>query len=485
MVALFTVGGIFGSLSCIYFGDRLGRRRVIAAAASIAIIGAVLMTTAFSLAQLIVARLVLGLGTGGYLATVPVWQSELSRASERGANVVADTIFIGSGISAALFIDLGFYFVKSNSVSWRFPFAFQVVLQLIVITFVLLLPESPRWLVKRGRQEEARDVLSRLLNTDPDSSVITLDIRDIEISLAASDASESWWGAFKMGEQRFVHRTILAASVQFFQQICGINVITLYTTKLFENFLQLDPVPSRILSACIGFSDILGGIIALFTIDRLGRRVLMVGSSVVLVISMAILAGTTSDKSNMSALIAAVVFVYIFEGVFSIGYSGLPYLYAAEIAPLQHRASINAMSTATLWMFNFMVAEVTPVGLDTIENRFFIIFAVFNAVIGTVVFLCFPETKGRTLEEIDEIFLQSKHIFDPPRVARRLPRLHIAEIHAKGDDGPAEGGHVDVGRVEKTQPEKTQPENTQIERTQVEKTKPEKSQVENDQAERD
>lgn len=431
VVALYTVGGMFGSLLCIYFGDRLGRRRVIASAASITIIGAILMATSFGLAQLIVSRLVLGLGTGGYLATVPVWQSELSRASERGANVVADTVFIGSGICAALFIDLGFYFVKSNSVSWRFPFAFQIVLLLIVITFVLLLPESPRWLVKKGRRDEARDIMARLLDVDLNSDVVDIDIRDIESSLASS--SSSWWGMFKMGEQRFIHRTILAASAQFFQQICGINVITLYTTKLFQDFIGMGPVPSRILSACIGFADMLGGLVAFVTIDRLGRRILMVFSSIILAISMAILAGTTSDPTNTGALIAAVVFVFIFEGVFSIGYSGLPYLYAAEIAPLQHRASINAVSTATLWVFNFLVAQVTPVGLNTIENRYFIIFAVFNAVIGLLVFFCFPETKGRSLEEIDEIFVQSKHIFDPPRVARNMPRLHIAAIHVENE----------------------------------------------------
>ena len=434
-MSLYTIGGIFGSLLCIYFGDRLGRRRVITIASSVAIIGAILMATSFSLAQLIVARLVLGLGTGGYLATVPVWQSELSRASERGASVVADTIFIGSGISLALFIDLGFYFVGSNSVSWRFPFAFQIVLLLIVITFVSFLPESPRWLVKMGRLEEAREILGLLLDVEPDSEAVINDVRDIESSLAVS-SSESRWGVFKMGEQRTFHRTILASSVQFFQQICGINAITFYTTTLFQGFIGLNPVQARVLSACIGFSDISGGIVAFFTIERLGRRVLMISSSIMLCISMAILAGTTSNPDNSAALIVAVVFVYMFEGTFSIGYSGLPYLYAAEIAPLEHRAATNAISTATLWVFSFLLAEVTPVGLNTIKNRYFIIYAVFNAVIAMLVYFCFPETKGRTLEEIDEIFLQSKHIFDPPRVARRLPRLRMAEIHGMDEKDP-------------------------------------------------
>lgn len=99
VVALFTVGGIFGSLSCIYLGDRLGRRKVVFLASGVTIVGAVLMATAFDFAQFIVARLVLGLGTGAYLATVPVWQSEISKASKRGAHVVTDGIFIGIGVS--------------------------------------------------------------------------------------------------------------------------------------------------------------------------------------------------------------------------------------------------------------------------------------------------------------------------------------------------------------------------------------------------
>ncbi|KFY35141.1 hypothetical protein V494_06181 [Pseudogymnoascus sp. VKM F-4513 (FW-928)] len=426
VMGLYNIGGIFGSLLCIYFGDRLGRKRVIAIASSVAIVGAILMATAFGVAQLIVARLVLGLGTGGYLATVPVWQSELSRASDRGATLVANTAFIGSGISLALFIDLGLYFVGSNSVSWRFPFAFQIVLLLMVTSIVTVLPESPRWLVKQGRREEAREILALLLDIDPNSEEINIDILDMETSLAAS-SSESRWGVFKMGKQRTMHRTILASAGQFFQQLCGINAITLYTTTLFEGFLGLDPVQARILSACIGLADIAGGVVAYFTIERLGRRILMIWTSAVLCLCMAIIGGTTSDTGNSGALIVAVVFVYMFEFIFSIGFSGLPYLYAAEVAPLQHRAATNAISTATVWAFSFMVAEVTPVGLNTIKYKYFIIYAVLNAAIALAVYFCFPETKGRTLEEIDEIFLQSNSIFDPPRVARRLPRLHISE----------------------------------------------------------
>jgi sugar porter (SP) family MFS transporter len=441
VVALYTVGGIFGSLSCIYLGDLLGRRRVIFITSAISLIGAILMATSFEMAQFIVARLVLGVGTGGYVATVPVWQAEISQAKKRGAHVVTDGIFIGAGIAISLWIDFGFYFVKSNSVSWRFPLAFQVILSLIVMAFIVVFPESPRWLVKKGRIEEAREILAALADQAPDAEDITMALRDIERSLALS-GSGSWKDMLTMGQQRLFHRTVLAATGQMFQQMCGINLITFYATTIFEQYLGLTPIQSRILAASMTLTQPLGGFLAFFTIDRLGRRVLMLWSAVGMSVSMAVLAGTTSVSDNTGTLAAAVVFLFIFEFIFTVGYSGLTFLYATEVAPLQLRAAISAVSTAAVWTFNFLLAEVTPVGFNTISYRYYIIFAVLNAAIVPVVYFFFPETNGRTLEEIDEIFLQSKTIFDPPRLARTLPKMHLAEdvdIEGVTDSGDSDG----------------------------------------------
>ncbi|KAJ5917241.1 hypothetical protein N7466_010795 [Penicillium verhagenii] len=428
VVALYTVGGMFGSLSCIQLGDILGRRRIIFITTLISLIGAVLMASSFSLAQFIVARLVIGYGTGGYVATVPVWQSEISKPSKRGAHVVTDGIFIGAGITISLWIDFGFYFVTGSSVSWRFPLAFQIVLSLVVLSFVMFFPESPRWLVKKGRVEEARVILAALADVDENSEEITLEIRDIETSLVLS-GSGSFSSLLKMGEQRLFHRTVLAACGQMFQQMCGINLITYYATTIFQQYLGLDATQSRILAASMCLTQPLGGFVAYFTIDRLGRRVLMLWSAAGMSVSMAILAGTNSLSDNNAAMIAAVVFLFVFEFIFTVGFSGLTFLYATEVAPLQLRAAISAVSTTAVWMFNFLLAEVTPVGFDTISWRYYIIFAVLNAAIVPIVYFCFPETNGRSLEEIDEIFLQSKSIFDPPRIARALPKIHVADTH--------------------------------------------------------
>ncbi|KAJ5247632.1 hypothetical protein N7468_002615 [Penicillium chermesinum] len=439
VIALYTVGGIFGSLSCIYLGDLLGRRKVIFITNLITVIGAILMATSFQLAQFIVARLVLGLGIGGYLATVPVWQSELSPSHKRGSNVVTDGIFVGIGVTTALWIDFGFYFIKGNSVSWRFPFAFQIVFCLVAMASITFLPESPRWLIKNGRIEEARVVLAALMDVEEYSETITNDIYDIQTSLAKA-GSGSWRDMFTMGEQRLFHRAYLAATGQMFQQMCGVNLITYYALNIFQQYLGLDPVRARILAAAMGLTQPLGGLMAFFTIDRLGRRPLMLWSAGAMAVCMAVLAGTTSQKGNTGALVVAVVFLYLFQFIFTLGYSGLTFLYAAEMAPLQIRAAVNAVSTATVWTFNFLLAEITPIGFDTISYRYYIIFAATNAAIIPCVYFFFPETKGRTLEEIDEIFAQSKSIFDPPRVARSMLKVQVGQPQSeKGGESGDEG----------------------------------------------
>lgn len=433
VIALYTVGGIFGSLSCIWLGDFLGRRRVIFYQTGVAIIGVILMATSFEMAQFIVARLVLGFGTGGYLATVPVWQSELSKPEKRGAHVVADGIYVGLGTSLALWIDFGFYFVKDSSVSWRFPLAFQIVLSLIVMASIFFLPESPRWLMKQDREQEARQVLAALLDEDPHSDAVNKDVSDIMNALSVCGKA-SWGDMLSMGPQRLFHRTVLAATGQMFQQMCGVNLITFYATTIFQDFLGMDPVQARILSACMTLTQPFGGLLASFTIERLGRRPLMLWSAGVMGACMAILAGTISVPNNPHAMVAATVFLFVFQFTFTVGYAGLTYLYAAEIAPLQLRAAISAVATAAVWTFNFLLAEVTPVGFNTIGYRYYIIFAIFNACIVPTIYFFYPETKGRTLEEIDEIFVQSKSIFDPPRIARTLPRmqnLHVSDAEAE------------------------------------------------------
>ena len=208
----------------------------------------------------------------------------------------------------------------------------------------------------------------------------------------------------------------------------------------------MDAVKSRILAAAMGLMQPLGGFFAFYTIDRLGRRPLMLWSAGAMSVCMAILAGTTSPQAanNTAALVVAVIALYCFQFIFTVGYSGLTFLYAAEMAPLQVRAAVSAVSTATVWVFNFLLAEVTPVGFASIGNKYYIVFAVTNAIIVPSVYFFFPETKGRSLEEIDEIFAQSKSIFDPPRVARRMQAFQASRPDSKSGEEHHEHTEEDI-----------------------------------------
>lgn len=144
MVATYTLLGVFGALACTFGGDVLGRRRTIFVAAAVQLIGAILMATSYSLGQFVVGRVFIGLGTGAIVATVPIWQSELSRAASRGSHVSSIGISCGTGLSLALWISFGMSFA-SGQVTWRFPIAGSGILSVIVMSTIFVLPESPRW----------------------------------------------------------------------------------------------------------------------------------------------------------------------------------------------------------------------------------------------------------------------------------------------------------------------------------------------------
>lgn len=227
VVAAYTIGGLFGTLSCIWLGDRYGRRRTIMAGSIVQVVGAVLMASAFALSQLIASRVVLGFGTGILLATIPLWQSEISPASKRGAHVGMKGIFSGLGSAIALFLDFGMSFTK-GSIAWRFPFACVVLLSIAILAFMFHLPESPRWLIRQGRISEAREVLAALEDTSVDDEAVEAKVSDVQMSLDLA-GKRSFGQIFHMGPQRAFHRAMLASLVMLFMQLTGSTVITFYS----------------------------------------------------------------------------------------------------------------------------------------------------------------------------------------------------------------------------------------------------------------
>lgn len=246
VVAIYEVGSASGSIACFFIGDWLGRRKTILLAGYIALVGIILQTTPFQLAQLIVARVVTGVGVGMFTSTIPVWVSECSRAKARGKMVMLEGMFAIGGVFLVTWIELGFYFVQNNSAGWRVPIALQAIFAIGTLCFVSFLPESPRWLIAKGKDQKATSILSQLSSVDSTRESIDHDFNEIHASIAAEHGGDTA-NPFAMTEDRQLYRTALAVTLNMLAQMCGVNIIAFYSNVIFQEILHCESQGSRCL----------------------------------------------------------------------------------------------------------------------------------------------------------------------------------------------------------------------------------------------
>ncbi|GAP83939.1 putative sugar transporter stl1 [Rosellinia necatrix] len=427
-VASYNLGCFLGAIISIFISDRLGRKRMIMLGTSIMVIGAILQASATTLPHLIVGRIITGLGNGGNTSTVPTWQSETSRSHKRGKLVMIEGALITGGITLSYWIDLGFSFAP-GSVAWRFPLAFQVAFCVFILAFIWGLPESPRWLILKNRDDEAREVLAALADTTVDDHLVQnefLAIKETVIEMSKGSFSD----LFKMTKDREFHRTLLAYINQVFQQVSGINLITYYAAVIYSG-LNLGGFLSRLLAALNGTEYFIASWPAVYLVDRVGRRKLMIFGAAGQAATMAALAGAASLTGGESVpkgpAIAVIALLFVFNTFFAVGWLGMTWLYPAEIVPLKIRAPANALSTSANWIFNFIVVIITPIAFNSIGYKTYIIFAVINAFIVPSVYFFYPETAYRSLEEMDAIFHKvdgAKGFLDVVRAAKEEPQRY-------------------------------------------------------------
>ena len=351
-----------------------------------------------------------------------MYVSETAEASHRGSLVLLEGPFALGGLALASWINFGMYYT-SGPISWRLPLCLQLVLILALLALIPTLPESPRWLMKKERMEEATAVMSRLMDRPADDTKVAREIAVIHAALQRDTGHRHTYSAnpFSMNKNRHLNRLLLAVVINVIVQMTGINAITFYSTYIFEDTLGYSGSAARVFAACLQLCLFLGALTAIFFIDRVGRRRLMLFSTGCLAVAQAAVAGLSSDLESSSAAKAAIFFYFFAEYTLPIGLFSLPFMYGAEVAPLGIRHKVTAMSAATGWLFNFMVAEVSPTAFANISWRYNIVYAATSVAGLLAIYFFFPETKGRSLEEIDEIFILSKTPFDPVRVARELP----------------------------------------------------------------
>ncbi|KAI9759703.1 MAG: hypothetical protein M4579_002180 [Chaenotheca gracillima] len=442
VTSLYDVGCFFGALSGFSLGELLGRKRSILLGTVVMMVGAVLQVSSYGLPQMIVARIITGLGNGLNTASAPVWQSETSKASMRGRLVVLEMIMNIAGFSLANWMTYGFSFLN-GSISWRFPLAFQLVFGFVLLSTVPWLPESPRWLIAHGKEEKAVEILAALEGdgaTVNHPHVIT-EAKEIKYAIAVERENGVGWLQLLKGKAGVhgtctIRRLILGAGTQAMQQLAGINVTSYYLPTVFIRSVGLDDTLARLLAACNSVSYLVFSFIAIPKVETWGRRRLMMyaaagQSACYLVITILIkFANESEGKRKHDLGSASVTFFFLYYIFFGIGWQGVPWLYPTEINSLHMRTKGAALGTASNWGFNYMVVQITPIGIETLDWKFYIIWTVFNASFVPIVYLFYPETAGRRLEDIDRLYREDHSIWVFKNKEAIAPTRPVAYIDA-------------------------------------------------------
>ncbi|KAJ5618579.1 Sugar transporter STL1 [Penicillium herquei] len=449
ITAVYEAGCLFGAMFALFTADWFGRRRMVMLGGTIMIIGVIIQVTSFvghiPLLQFMFGRVITGIGNGMNTSTIPTYQAECSRTSNRGLLICIEGGIIAIGTAIAYWINFGASY-GPPALTWRFPIAFQIVFGIIIVVGMYFLPDSPRYLISRGKVHEGEYVLAALAGCEIDSAETQLQKQLVIESIEAAGAAEGsgYSDLFTGGRTQHFRRMLIGSSSQIAQQLSGCNAVIYYLPVLMEDSLGMGTTMAMILS---GVNMIIYAIFATFSwffIEKIGRRKLflagMGGQTVSMIIVFACLIPGGSGPAK-----GAVFGLFLYMAFFGAAMLPLPWLYPAEISPIRTRAKANAVSTCSNWLFNFTVVMITPVLLDAIGWGTYLFFACWNAFFIPIMYFFYPETAGRSLEEIDIIFAKGYcEKISYVRAARELPRLTDEEVEQKA----LEYGFGDLGHPE-------------------------------------
>lgn len=400
MVAVLEIGALFSSLACGALANFFGRKKVLLYGALVFSIGGAMQTMATGFGSMVLGRIIAGFGVGALSMIVPTYQSEISPAENRGK--LACIEFTGNivGYASSVWIDYFSSFLPGDT-SWRLPLAVQPIIGMTLAIGSILLPESPRWLLDKDRDEDGMRVLADLHGGgDPREPRARLEFREIKenVLFMRSQGEHSYSAALR----KYWYRTMVACSAQMFAQLNGINVISYYAPLVFESagWIGRDAI---LMAGINGIIYVCSTIPTWFLIDVLGRRVILMSGSVVTGLALAACSYFLYIDSAITPQ-AVVGCVIIFNAAFGASWGPIPWCLGPEVHVLAFRAHGTSLSTATNWFFNWVVGEMTPVLQERIGWRLYLMHAFFCLCSLILVYFAYPETMGVPLEEMDVLF---------------------------------------------------------------------------------
>ncbi|KAJ7752842.1 general substrate transporter [Mycena maculata] len=410
--------------------DRLGRRGGMFIGAVIIIIGSISVTTATHIKALLGGRFILGLGVGIVQTASPSYVVEMAPPQWRGRLTGLFNTFYYAGSILCTGITIATGRLQSTR-SWRAPLAIQIVAAGILAVFAFIIPESPRWLISVGRKEEALHILARYHgNDDPNSPLVQLEWREFEEAIKLDASDKRWWDYSELvNTPNARYRTFLMLLMAFFGQWSG-NGLGYFLTILFANA----GVESQNARLTLNFVNTLvsasGAVLATALVDKVGRRKIWFWGTLGSAGTLAIVTGCTakwgSAGSNPAGANTAIAFIFLFGFVYSLAYTPLQALYPTEVLAYNTRAKGMAMYALGVSCASFVNTYAGPIALQHIGWKFYCVYVAWDLFECAVIWFCVVETKGRTLEELNEIFE------DPHPVRASLRKRKVAVVEEEG-----------------------------------------------------
>ena len=393
-VSVVLIGCMFGAGLAGPISDRIGRRRFMLISAVLFFVSAVGCAVPRTITEFVIFRFVGGLGIGSAAVLSPLYISEIAPARIRGALVSVNQMAIVTGILLAYFVN--WVFAGSGPSNWRWMYAMGAIPSVLFFLLLLRVPESPRWLVKNGREDEAGAVLTRVDTAEAAAK----EIRDIKDTLALGQ------GSFReLFRPAFRRPLLIAVVLAVFQQVTGINAILYYAPRIFESvgFARMSAIGQ---STIVGLVNMLFTVVAIVLADRVGRRPLLLIATGGMGVSLVLLGAAFRFPVLPASALLLIILLYI--AFFASAMGPLVWVVMAEIFPIKVRGSAMGLATLVLWLADFAVTLTFPVISDKFHpSTAFWLYAVMCACDLVFIWHFLPETKGKSLEEIERHWLKT------------------------------------------------------------------------------
>ncbi|KAJ9642131.1 hexose transporter hxt5 [Knufia peltigerae] len=451
IVAMLSIGTLIGALVAAPIADFIGRKPSVTLWCCIFAVGNIVMISSeHHWYQIMMGRWVAGLGVGALSLLVPMYMAETAPRHIRGALISTYQLFITFGIFLAACINFGCYeHQRGNASSWRIPMGLAFVFAFILGAGILIFPETPRYLYRKGQKEEAKKIMLKVYGASENHYSVHVELEEIEAKLRAENKQEGviqeWVNMFRA--PKMAYRILLGVALQMFQQLTGANYFFYYGTVIFKATGINNSFVTQMILNGINFGTTFYG---LYIVEHYGRRrSLIVGSFWMFLMFMifASIGHFSLDRNNPqsteSSGTAMIVMAAFFIFGFATTWGPMIWTICGELYPSRYRAKGMALSTASNWLWNFLLAFFTPFITGDIDFLYGYVFAGCNLLGLLLIYFFVIEGQGRTLEEIDSMYLLSVKPWES-RKWEAPPPDEIARIRREAGtgNGVAEAGEI-------------------------------------------